>query len=215
MKFLEKILGEKNQDKIQPYEGKTFSSTDEEYAEFLENLNIINDGTETLGDTMQFRISRKEPTVEVVQGEEVVQEEKTVTDEEDNPEFMPKMYMSATDDKLHSISSSLERLTNIVENNDIRKGNILDKVLGELSSIESQIAELRASQDKLRNSISEFSKVGDSIFDLKNTLQSTKNSMINLETGFGRLKKKFISCITLLSILSFLIIILQILNLFS
>jgi len=215
MKFLEKILGEKNQEKIQPYNGKTYSSTDEEYAEFLENLNIINDGAETSGDTMQFRISRKEPAVEVVSPEEAVIEEKSSADESENPDFMPKMYMSATDDKLHSISSSLERLTNIVENNDIRKEHTLDKVLGELSSIASQLAELKVAQDKLRNSISEFSKFGDNVFDLKNTLQSTKNSMINLETGFGRLKKKFISCITLLSVLSFLIIILQILNLFS
>ena len=214
MKFLEKILGDKTQEKIKPYEGETYSSTDEEYAEFLENLNIINDGKETSGDTMKFRISRKEPSVEVVQTEEPEPEEK-VAEESESHDFMPKMYMSATDDKLLSISSSVERLTNIVENNDIRKEHILDKVLDELSSISSQLAEIKSAQDRLRNNISEMSKVGDSVFDLKNTLQSTKNSMINLETAFSRLKKKFISCITLLSVLSFLIIILQILNLFS
>ncbi len=213
MSFIDKLLKDKKTPVIKSYDGgsTTYSSNDEDYAEFLQNLNIINDNEPaSVEDTMSFNIRRKE-----VEDEQTPTEPQRENDEDSNVDTMPKMYMSLTDDKLLSISSSVERLTNIVENNDIRKEHTLDKVLAELSNISSEIAEIKISQEKMQNSISDLAKVSDSVFDLKNAQQGMRTSMHNMEAGVTNLKKKIVSAMTLLSVLSFLVVIMQILNLFS
>lgn len=213
MSFIDKLLKDKKTPVIKSYDGgsTTYSSNDEDYAEFLQNLNIINDNEPaSVEDTMSFNIRRKE-----VEDEQTPTEPQRENDEDSNVDTMPKMYMSLTDDKLLSISSSVERLTNIVENNDIRKEHTLDKVLAELSNISSEIDQIKISQEKMQNSISDLAKVSDSVFDLKNAQQGMRTSMQNMEAGVTNLKKKIVSAMTLLSVLSFLVVIMQILNLFS
>lgn len=213
MSFIDKLLKDKKTPVIKSYDGgsTTYSSNDEDYAEFLQNLNIINDNEPvSVDDTMSFNIRRKE--VEEEQTSPQVQSE---NGDEDYIDTMPKMYMSLTDDKLLSISGSIERLTNIVENNDIRKEHTLDKVLSSISDISSELAEIKTAQEKMQNSICDLARVSDSVFDLKNAQQGMRTSMQNMEVGVTNLKKKIVSAMTLLSVLSFLVVIMQILNLFS
>lgn len=213
MSFIDKLLKDKKTPIIKSYgdTNATYSSNDEDYAEFLQNLNIINDNEPvSVEDTMSFNIRHKE-----VEEKSAPSEAQTENVEDDYIDTMPKMYMSLTDDKLLSISGSVERLTNIVENNDIRKEHTLDKVLSELSQISSELARIKTAQEKMQNSISEFARVSDSVFDLKNAQQGMRTSMQNMEVGVTNLKKKIVSAMTLLSVLSFLVVIMQILNLFS
>ena len=69
--------------------------------------------------------------------------------------------------------------------------------------------------EEIRQAISGISKLNDSVFDLKNAQLNVKNSLENLEHGFKGLKKKFILGITILSILTFISIIMSVLLLLS
>ena len=67
----------------------------------------------------------------------------------------------------------------------------------------------------VRQSVGSVSRLNDSVFDLKNTQLNTKNAVSNLELAFGRLKKKCVLGITVMSILSVIIIALEILLMLS
>lgn len=216
MSLIDKIFKDKKSTKIQSYdgEGMTYSSNDEDYEEFLKNLDIISAPSPAeVGDTTSFNIHRSAKN-EQTTDEAEAKPHKMDKDKQDD-DVLPKMYMDMTDDKLLSISSNIERLTNIVENNDIRKTQSLDKVIRELSLVSSQLEEVKSLQSKMRHSISDMAKVSDSVFDLKNTQQGMKNAMQNMDIAVVNLKKRLVSCMTLLSILSFLVVVMQILNLFS
>lgn len=79
-------------------------------------------------------------------------------------------------------------------------------------------AKLNAQDDRLTDiitSLGSVSKLNDSVFDLKNAQMNTRNSIDSLETSFSRLKRKMTAGITVLSILSAVLIVLEVLNLLS
>ncbi len=213
--IISKILGEKDDKKIEPYKGDNafYSSSDEEYEEFLKNLNIITadakDDKEvfSVDNTQSFKLSQKKQ-------ESTLPKDTNEQCDDTSDDDLTK-YQNTDDDKIFTIMTSIERLTNIVENNDIRREHTLDKVLNELSNLKQEIEEVKKEQLKIQNNVSPITKVSDSVFDIKNTQQTTKNSITNLEASFNRMKNKYIACITLLSVLSFIIIALQVLNLLS
>ena len=218
MSFIDKILKDKKSPVIKPCEGEvyTYSSSDEEYAEFLKNLEIINSGEPvTMDNTMRFNVGADNRDGEYEQVDSVVADENSSAVVAEESAITTKTYMDATDDKLLTISASVERLTNIVENSDIRKERTLDKVIAELSSIQTELAKIKLSQERMKESISDLAKVSDSVFELKNAQQGMKTAMHSMENSVSGLKKKIVTCMTLLSVLSFLVVIMQILNLFS
>lgn len=79
---------------------------------------------------------------------------------------------------------------------------------GKMSAIESKLTEIS-------NSLSSISKLNDSIFDLKNSQMNSKNSLEELSTAFIILKKKCITGVVILSIVSVLILIMEVINLLS
>ena len=94
MSFIDKLLKDKKTPVIKSYgdASATYSSNDEDYAEFLQNLNIINDNEPvSVEDTMSFNIRHKEveekPAFPEVQAENV---------EDDYIDTMPKMYIVKT-----------------------------------------------------------------------------------------------------------------------
>lgn len=84
-----------------------------------------------------------------------------------------------------------------------------------LSSIKSKLGATEKKLESVSNSLSGISKLGDSIFDLKNSQMNTKNSLGELETAFYKLKRKMTSSITIISILAAIIAALEIINLLS
>lgn len=79
---------------------------------------------------------------------------------------------------------------------------------GKMSAIESKLNEIS-------NSLSGISKLNDSIFDLKNAQMNSKNSLEELSKGFIILKKKCVAGVTVLSIITVLILIMEVINLLS
>ncbi len=208
-----KILGEKDDKKIEPYKGDNafYSSSDEEYEEFLKNLNVIT--ADAKDDKEAFSVENENTQSFKLKKESDLQTE-TKSECNDNAED-EEIIKYANDDRIFSIMTSIERLTNIVENSDIRREHTLDKVLNELGTLKQEIEEVKKDQLKIQNNVSSITKVSDSVFDIKNTQQTTKNSISGLEMSFNKMKNKYIACITLLSILSFIIIALQVINLLS
>ncbi len=213
-----KILGEKDDKKIEPYNGENahYSSSDEEYAEFLKNLNIITADTKddkdvfSVESTQSFKLSKDNKADNSPSYEDNKEQGQDDTSEDDATK-----YVNINDDKIFTIMTSIERLTNIVENSDIRREHTLDKVLNELGNLKQEIEDVKKDQLKIQGNVAGINKVSDSVFDLKNAQQSAKVSITGLEASFNKMKNKYMTCLTLLSILSFIIIALQILNLFS
>ena len=109
------------------------------------------------------------------------------------------------------VAQTLEELTNGL--NDLRRAS---EKSGEANS--SIIARLNNTEKKLNsmsNTLAGVSKLNDSIFDLKNSQMNTKNSLGDLEASFFRLKRKMSTSVLIISILTAIIAVLEIINLLS
>lgn len=113
---------------------------------------------------------------------------------------------------IRTINSRLEELKNVLSSDE-------DEDEGEAEAVITGIADdvklLCSSMSDVRQSVGSVSKLNDSVFELKNNQLNTRNAVSNLETAFARLKKKCILGITVVSILSAIIIALEIVNLLS
>ena len=68
---------------------------------------------------------------------------------------------------------------------------------------------------EIKQTVTSVARLNDSVFDLKNTQMNTKNAIIELETSIKRLKKKCVLGVTVLSILSAIVIALEIILMLS
>lgn len=82
-------------------------------------------------------------------------------------------------------------------------------------NLEAAIMDINKKLNDISSSISGVNKINDSIFDLKNSQINTKNVLGDLETSFKRLKKKMNAGVTILSIISAIVVVLEVINLLS
>ena len=116
--------------------------------------------------------------------------------------------ISALSEKLDGIAKQLEMISEKISDADNENDASVKDMAEDIKSIETGIADVR-------QSVGSVSRLNDSVFDLKNTQLNTKNAVSNLETAFARLKKKCVLGITVMSILSVIIIALEILLMLS
>lgn len=109
---------------------------------------------------------------------------------------------------IEDLSGSISELYTLCSEDNIKQGNLSDAIISQLGDADKKLK-------NISNSISGISKLGDSIFDLKNSQMNTKNSLGNLEASFYKLKKKMNSSMLIISILTAIIAILEIINLLS
>ncbi len=124
--------------------------------------------------------------------------------------------------KLYESKNSTREITERLDDISKRLSNIkviLDKQSdSNTKSVVNINAKLNAQDERLSDisaSLGSVSKLNDSIFDLKNHQMNTRNSMDTLEKSFSVLRKKTIAGITVISILSAVLIVLEVLNLLS
>lgn len=124
--------------------------------------------------------------------------------------------------KLYESKNSTREITERLDDISKRLSNIkviLDKQSdSNTKSVVNIHAKLNAQDERLSDiyaSLGSVSKLNDSIFDLKNHQMNTRNSMDALEKSFSVFRKKTITGITVISILSAVLIILEVLNLLS
>lgn len=124
--------------------------------------------------------------------------------------------------KLYESKNSTREITERLDDISKRLSNIkviLDKQSdSNTKSVVNINAKLNAQDERLSDisaSLGSVSKLNDSIFDLKNHQMNSRNSMDALEKSFSVLRKKTIAGITVISILSAVLIVLEVLNLLS
>lgn len=289
-----------NKDKmnIKSYDGSDafYSGTDEEYAEFLENIDVKAEKSEPVENTQRINLNEtiniqsvidkfkktadgiesgakkiKETVVNKVDEFKAKKEAETVSDN-DNSGIFGKAADTAEDikDDLKSfvgesgikekvkatVENSAQRIENLKEDiasasemsdrfdgvetkMEVTSSNLnelkqkAEELADKLNAIDAQSTDRMKTHeqnyDEIKKTLSELSenvadvkqvlnsvtKINDSLFDLKNTQLNTKNAVSELETSFVRLRKKCVLGVTVLSILSAIVIILEIILMLS
>lgn len=110
--------------------------------------------------------------------------------------------------KLDTLSSKVNEL----EVKQIENKNNYDR---DINDSRVAMMNLNSEIEEIKQSTSAISRVSDSLFELKNFQQNTKKTLTDLEISYINLKKKCIAGITILSILSAVTIVLEIINMLS
>lgn len=125
-------------------------------------------------------------------------------------------------DKINDVSNDVVQLLRKLDIlgdklNSIEQTGVANK--GEQQSafgnIASEIKSVSADVAEIKQTVTSVARLNDSVFDLKNTQMNTKNAIIELETSIKRLKKKCVLGVTVLSILSAIVIALEIILMLS
>lgn len=180
---------------------------------FKKTAGEIESGAKKLKDTV---VSRMDNFKTKKEDEDETQE----SDFEDNSALTSKV--SAANDKINNVSSDISQLLRKLDTlndklNSIEQTGIANKgeQLNAFGSITSEMRSVGTEISDIKQSVASVSRLNDSVFDLKNTQLNTKNAIIELETSIRRLKKKCVLGVTVLSILSAIVIALEIILMLS
>ena len=110
--------------------------------------------------------------------------------------------------KIDALSSRI----NDIEIKQIENKNAYDR---DINDNKVAIMNLNSELTQIKQSTAAIARLNDSLFELKNSQQNTKKTLTELEISYVNLKKKCIAGITILSLLSAISIILEIINLLS
>ncbi len=117
--------------------------------------------------------------------------------------------------EMKKIETDISNLREYVDN-AVKTTEKTNTSLATLSdNLEASILDINKKLSEITTSISGVNRINDSIFDLKNSQINTKNFLGDLEAAFKNLKKKMTAGITILSVITAVIAILEVLNLLS
>ena len=116
--------------------------------------------------------------------------------------------MTKVNADIKALCESIKKTTEITEKNNSSIAALSD-------NLEEAIMDINKKLGDISSSISGVNKINDSIFDLKNSQINTKNTLGELDTSFKRLKKKMNAGIIILSIISAIVAVVEIINLLS
>lgn len=116
--------------------------------------------------------------------------------------------ISVLDSQIDMLKKSIDELSEFTNTTVTKINKTVDNINGNFNVTEQKLTDIS-------NSLASISKLNDSIFDLKNAQMNTKNSLADLEAAFSKLKKKMTASITIISALTAIIAILEIVNLLS
>lgn len=116
--------------------------------------------------------------------------------------------VGALSDKIGEVAKKLQE----IEISDMQQNR--DRTQ-DAAYLKHSVGEIGDGVTEIKQAVVSVSKLNDSIFELKNAQINTKNSVAELEAGFAKLKRKCVAGVTILSILSAIIIALEVLQLLS
>ncbi len=117
--------------------------------------------------------------------------------------------------EISKINNDISSLAQSVDKASAESEKISASITELSDNLESAIIDINKKLNSISSSISGVNKINDSIFDLKNSQINTKNVLGDLEVAFMNLKKKMTAGVTILSIISAIVVILEIINLLS
>ena len=115
-------------------------------------------------------------------------------------------------DGLKSKIKDISEKLNII---DVQDNERMKEHKDNYSEIKNSVDEIAKSVSEVKQAFNSISKLNDSVFDLKNTQLNTKNTISELESSFVKLKKKCVLGVTVLSILSAIVIVLEVVLMLS
>lgn len=116
------------------------------------------------------------------------------------------------------VSALSEKINAISEKLNVAEMQARERMSGHeqnYSDIKEAVEAVGAGVSEIKQAVNSVSRLNDSVFDLRNTQLNTKNAVSDLETAFARLKKKCVLGVTVLSILSAIVIVLEIVLMLS
>lgn len=116
---------------------------------------------------------------------------------------------------LESIKKSMAEITDKLGEADARQRERINELSRGYSALGRSVDDVASNVAEIKQALNSVSRLNDSVFDLKNTQLNTKNVLSNLELSFKRLKKKYVLGITVLSILSVIVIALEVILMLS
>lgn len=179
---------------------------------FKKTAGEIENGAKKLKDSVVSSFKSKREDDDECEAQESVSE--------DTSELQNKV--SAANDRINNVSSDVSELLRKLDAlsdklNTIEQTGIANKgeQLNAFGSIASQVRSVGTEIADIKQSVASVSRLNDSVFDLKNTQLNTKNAITELEASIRRLKKKCVLGVTVLSILSAIVIALEIILMLS
>lgn len=117
--------------------------------------------------------------------------------------------------EISKINDDISSLTQNVDKVSAESEKINASITELSDNLESAIMDINKKLTDISSSISGVNRINDSIFDLKNSQINTKNVLGDLEASFMTLKKKMTAGVTILSIISVIVVVLEVINLLS
>jgi chromosome segregation ATPase len=117
--------------------------------------------------------------------------------------------------EIESIAKSVDELSQKMTAMEVKDTQRMGDHERNYSDIKRSVNEMGANVSDIKQALNSVSKLNDSVFDLKNSQMNTKKILSDLGTSFTRLKKKCVLGVTVLSILSAIIIVLEIVLMLS
>ncbi len=153
---------------------------------------------------------------EVYEADEEIPEEEIVFDEdseEESDNTSDALYdsLKLTADKAEEILAEAKKLSEKLDNIDINNRDFARSA----EDIKHKTDSVYGGVEEIRKAVSGITKLNDSIFDLKNAQLNSKNSLEELESGFLSLKKKCVWGVTIVSILTLISIVMEVIILLS
>lgn len=115
-------------------------------------------------------------------------------------------------DKLCEAVTAIEKRIQALETQNSAGSESVNK---QISELKQDLSELKPITEQIRDAVNGVSKLSDSVFDMKNSQQNTKTVLTDVQTAFARLKKKVTVGIIILSIIGFITIALEVVNLLA
>ena len=203
----------------------------------------IDDFDDVMGDTRRFdmkdalnRFKKHQSDIEDNLRDLINNNDEETSDESPVSEFIENNISDLKKDISESISDIDEDISNLSEhysaemtkiNANIEElynridavTSIADKTNSSLNSLsenlETAVLDINKRLGEISSSLTGVNRINDSIFDLKNSQMNTKNILGDLEASFKSLKKKMTAGVAILSVISAIIAVLEVINLLS
>lgn len=118
-------------------------------------------------------------------------------------------------DEVSALSAKMKDIGSMLDVIEVQSQQRMKEHDLNCTDIKQAVEDVTGGVNEIRQAVNSVSKLNDSLFDLKNTQLNTKKTLADLETNFVRLKKKCVLGVTVLSILSAIVIVLEILLMLS
>lgn len=117
--------------------------------------------------------------------------------------------------KLEKLCEAVTAIQKHIEELENQSSSTSDNMNKQISELKQELSELKPITEQIRDAVNGVSKLSDSVFDMKNSQQNTKTALTDVQTAFARLKKKVTVGIVILSIIGFITIALEVVNLLA